>query len=151
MIYAEIVHGLNGLKEQYRIRREVFVKEQGMDENTEKDGLDKECLHVLVFDNKEAVGTGRVINTENGPLIGRIAVLKEYRGNQYGDLIVRKLVDCCFRQGEKSVEVHSQLPVIKFYTGIGFEISGEEFLENGKTHISMIMTKDNFKSKCGGL
>jgi len=150
MIYAEIVHGLKGLKEQYRIRKEVFIKEQGIDENLERDGLDRDCSHVLVFENNEAVGTGRVLDTDNSPLIGRIAVLKDYRGKQYGDLIVRKLVDFCFRQGEKRVEVHSQIPTIKFYEGIGFEISGEEFLENGITHISMYITKDSFKTKCGG-
>lgn len=149
MIYAEIVHGINGLKEQNRIREEVFVKEQGIDIKLERDGKDKECSHVLVFEDNVAVATGRVIDTEKGPLIGRIAVLKEHRGKQYGDLVVRKLVDLCFRQGEKVVEVHSQLPVVKFYEGIGFEKSGEEFLENGIKHISMFISQDSFKTKCG--
>lgn len=150
MIYAEIVHGFSGLEDQFRIREEVFIKEQGIPEDLERDGKDQECSHVLVIEDKVAVGTGRVIDTEDGPLIGRIAVLKEHRGKQYGDLIVRKLVDFCFRQGEKRVEVHSQLPVIEFYEGIGFEVSGEEFLENGITHISMFITQDTFKTKCGG-
>lgn len=150
MIYADIVHGINGLKEQHRIRKEVFVKEQGMDIEQERDGLDKECSHVLVFEDGEAVATGRVIDTENGPLIGRIAVLKEHRGKQYGDLVVRKLVDLCFRQGEKTVEVHAQIPVIKFYQGIGFKESGDEFIENGIKHIAMFVSQDTFKTKCGG-
>lgn len=150
MIYAEIVHGLSGLENQYRIRKEVFSKEQGIAEELDRDGKDKECSHVLVFEDNQAVATGRVIDTEDGPLIGRIAVLKEHRGKQYGDLVVRKLVDFCFRQGELKVEVHSQLQVIAFYEGIGFEVSGEEFLENGITHISMFITQDSFKTKCGG-
>lgn len=150
MIYAEIVHGLNGLKDQFRIRKEVFVVEQGIDENLELDGLDKECAHVLVFENNEAVGTGRVIDTDQGPLIGKVAVLKEHRGKQYGDLIVRKLIDYCFRQGEKRVEVHSQLPIIAFYEGIGFTVTGEVFLENGIKHVCMFITQDTFKTKCGG-
>lgn len=149
MIYAEIVHGMSGLKQQFSIRQKVFVEEQGIDIRLEQDGKDKECSHVLVMVDNLAVGTGRVIDTDKGPLIGRIAVLKEHRGKQYGDLIVRKLVDLCFRQGEKKVEVHSQLPVISFYEGIGFTVSGEEFLENGIKHISMYITKDSFKTKCG--
>jgi len=150
MIYAEIVHGLSGLENQFRIRNEVFVEEQGIAKELDQDGKDKECSHVLVFEDNQAVATGRVIDTDDGPLIGRIAVLKEHRGKQYGDLVVRKLVDFCFRQGEKTVKVHSQLHVLGFYEGIGFQVSGKEFLENGISHINMFVTQDSFKTKCGG-
>ena len=150
MIYAKIVNGMYGLKDEFKIRKEVFIEEQGIDERLERDGLDKDCLHVLVFDDDIAVGTGRVVDTDKGPLIGRVAVLKDYRGKQYGDLILRKLVDLCFRQCEKIVYVHSQLTVIKFYQGVGFESTGQVFLENGIEHISMFITPDLYKTKCGG-
>ncbi len=91
MLYAEMLHGSKGLSAQYEIRRKVFIEEQGVDEALERDGYDAVSDHVLVYEDNIPVGTGRVIykDEDAAPLIGRIAVLKEHRGKQYGDLIVR--------------------------------------------------------------
>lgn len=148
MLYAEIVHGKDGLEKQYAIRKEVFIKEQGVDEKLERDAYDAICNHVLVVEDGQAVGTGRVIYKDKTPLIGRIAVLKVYRGKQYGDLIVRKLVDYCFRQGDPRIEVHAQLPVVDFYKGIGFIPYGETFMESGIEHMNMYLTEENMIKKC---
>jgi predicted GNAT family N-acyltransferase len=148
MIYAEIVHGSNGLTQQYDIRKKVFIEEQGVYESIERDEYDRDCSHVLVYEDDIAVATGRIIYVNNIPLIGRIAVLKEYRGKQYGDLVVRKLVDQCFRQGEKRVEVHAQLSVIKFYEGIGFVAYGDDYLESNILHRSMYITQESIVTKC---
>lgn len=147
MLYAEMLHGSKGLSAQYEIRRKVFIEEQGVDEALERDGYDAVSDHVLVYEDNIPVGTGRVIykDEDAAPLIGRIAVLKEHRGKQYGDLIVRKLVDYCFRKGHERVEVHAQLPVIGFYEGIGFTAYGDVYLESNIEHRSMFITPETFR------
>jgi len=148
MLYAEIVKGSEGLEIQYDIRKKVFIEEQGVKEELERDEYDALCNHVIVVEDDIPVATGRVIYKDINPLIGRIAVLKEHRGKQYGDLVVRKLVDYCFRHGDERVEVHAQLPVVGFYEGIGFIQYGQVFIESGIKHVNMYLTQDNMKFKC---
>lgn len=148
MLYAEIVHGSKGLEQQYAIREKVFIEEQGVDPSIERDALDKDCYHVLVFEDNTAVGTGRIIYKDGVPLIGRIAVLREHRGKKYGDLIVRKLVDYCFRHGDPKVEVHAQIQVLPFYEGIGFVPFGDVYLEADIEHRSMYLTEDGMIRAC---
>jgi predicted GNAT family N-acyltransferase len=150
MIIAEMVHGLDGLDIQYKIRDEVFTEEQGISKEISHDEYDPICHHVIVSEDKVPIGTGRIINIEqkNALLIGRIAVLKSHRGQGIGDLIVRKLVCYGFDQGVERVEVHSQLYAIDFYKKIGFEPYGSIYKESGLDHISMYITQDMFKKPC---
>lgn len=148
MITAEIKHGKLGLNEQYEIRTQVFTMEQGVPMDIERDFYDTLSHHVVVYEEQKAVGTGRIIFKDNQWLIGRIAVLKEYRGKHYGDLIVRKLVDFGFRNGYPKIVVHSQLQVLNFYKGIGFNEYGDVFLEADIEHKSMYITEDLFYKSC---
>jgi len=59
------------------IRYEVFVDEQNVPEELEIDGLDNEAKHVLAFVDGVPIGTGRILSDGH---IGRVAVLKDYRG-----------------------------------------------------------------------
>ena len=59
------------------IRYEVFVGEQNVPEELEIDGLDDEAKHVLAYVDALPIGTGRILNDGH---IGRVAVLKNYRG-----------------------------------------------------------------------
>ncbi len=148
MIFAEIVHGSDGLDRQYAVREKVFIEEQGVPKEIEQDSNDKDSYHVIIMEDDIAVGTGRIIYDDGIPLIGRIAVLKEHRGKKYGDLIVRKLVDFCFRNGESRVEVHAQIQVLSFYESIGFIAYGETYLEAGIEHQSMFLNRENMVMPC---
>lgn len=149
MIVAEIVKGSKTLEIQYEIRKKVFIDEQHVDEQIERDHYDMISDHVIVYEDNIPVGTGRLILQDNKYLIGRIAVLKQYRGKRYGDLIVRKLVDHGFRQGALRIEVHSQVQVVPFYKNIGFKEFGDEFIEANIKHISMYITEEIFRKPCG--
>ena len=84
-----------------------------------------------------AVATGRII-IENGKYkIGRIAVLKEERGKQYGDFIVKMLVNKGFLSGAEEVYVGALKHAISFYKKIGFEECGEPYTDMGMLHYPM--------------
>lgn len=75
------------------IRTAVFTKEQGADADCEFDGYENSADFLLLYDSGQAVATSRVIKNEKGYKIGRIAVLKEYRGKGYGAVIVRAVTE----------------------------------------------------------
>lgn len=147
MIVGEMRHGRKGLEEQYMIREQVFVNEQGVDPSIERDEYDEVSYHCIVREDEIPCGTGRIIIKDDDPLIGRIAVLKEYRGKQIGDLIVRMLLDFGFRHGFEKIYVHSQVRVLNFYKKIGFEEIGQPYEEAGISHITMYITEDMFHGK----
>jgi predicted GNAT family N-acyltransferase len=117
------------------VRRAVFVEEQNVPESIELDDRDPYCHHVLACDGAGApVGTARL--DTNGK-IGRMAVLREYRGVGVGREMLRVIMDCGRANGITDFHLSAQISAVGFYQKMGFKLSGGEFEEAGITHINM--------------
>lgn len=117
-----------------RIRREVFVREQGIPEYEEWDDEDATSVHVLATLNRDPVGTGRL---NRAGKIGRIAVLSGLRGRGIGTEILRRLLREARRQGIREPYLHAQVQAVPFYERLGFSREGGEFDEAGIPHLRM--------------
>jgi predicted GNAT family N-acyltransferase len=117
-----------------RIRRDVFVREQGIPESEEWDGEDATSVHVLATLNREPVGTGRL---DRAGKIGRIAVIPGLRGCGIGTLILGRLLDEARRLGIREPCLHAQVRAVPFYEKLGFARVGGEFDEAGIPHVRM--------------
>ena len=117
-----------------RIRREVFVREQGIPESAEWDPEDATSVHVLATLNRDPVGTGRL---NRAGKIGRIAVLAGLRGRGIGTQILRRLLDEARRLGIREPCLHAQVQAVPFYEKLGFARKGGEFDEAGIPHVRM--------------
>ena len=117
------------------IRTAVFVVEQSVPAELEWDGIDERCLHVLAKTTAgEAIGTGRLLPDGH---IGRMAVLKPWRGNGVGSMILAELLDAAREQRHTVVELSAQTHAIEFYRRHGFEMVSGEYLEAGIPHRTM--------------
>ncbi|MDO4501302.1 MAG: GNAT family N-acetyltransferase, partial [Erysipelotrichaceae bacterium] len=67
-----------------KIREKVFMEEQGF--KNEFDEIDDKALHIVVYDKMMPIATCRVVESEeaNTYIMGRLAVIKEYRGKHIG-------------------------------------------------------------------
>lgn len=76
--------------EAVRIRTEVFVKEQGF--TREFDDIDNYAVHLVAFENGRATAACRFYwdKERSSYIVGRIAVLKSYRGRNIGSAILRE-------------------------------------------------------------
>ena len=119
------------------IRYEVFVDEQNVPEELEIDGLDGEAKHVLTFVDDVPIGTGRILSDGH---IGRVAVLKNYRGLGIGKSIMKELIKCAQDLSLKKVWLSSQWHAHSFYLDLGFVCVGEIYKEAGIDHIKMFRT-----------
>jgi len=119
------------------IRYEVFVDEQNVPEELEIDGLDGEAKHVLAFVDEVPIGTGRILSDGH---IGRVAVLKNYRGLGIGKSIMKELVKCAQDLSLEKVWLSSQWHAHSFYLDLGFVCVGEIYKEAGINHIKMFRT-----------
>ena len=116
------------------IRYEVFVGEQNVPEELEIDGLDNEAKHVLAFVDGLSIGTGRILSDGH---IGRLAVLKKYRGQGAGKLIMKELMNWAKDMNLENVWLSSQWHAHSFYLDLGFVCVGEIYKEAGIDHIKM--------------
>ena len=151
MICGKILNYNDDLSEAFAIRQVVFSKEQNIDPNIEFDDDDKIALHGLVYlslNEKVPVATGRIVYDGDQCKIGRVAVLKEYRGKRYGDFLVRMLLNRAFSSGVELVYCHAQVSTVAFYEKIGFKIVGEEFIEAGIRHLKMEIKNDEMIFNC---
>jgi predicted GNAT family N-acyltransferase len=116
------------------IRFAVFVQEQGVPPEIELDEMDERALHALAFEDHLPVGTGRLLPDGH---IGRMAVLKPWRGRGVGGRILQHLMDEAHARGHREVVLSAQVHAEKFYRAHGFAEEGAEYLDAGIPHRNM--------------
>ena len=120
------------------VRTAVFIREQQVPEELEWDQFDAVSVHALAVNNAgQPVGTARLLPDGH---IGRMAVLKEWRGQGLGSALLTKLLQVLVKRHQFQAQLHAQTSAILFYKKFGFEIAGEEFIEAGIPHVKMTLS-----------
>ncbi len=131
--------GREELERAYSIRLRVFVREQGVRREIELDGDDRSATHLVAELGGQIVGTARLVIKRDQAKIGRMAVLRRYRGKGVGKELLKRAVALAKRRGAKGIFLHAQVPVIPFYEKMGFHCVGRVFLEAGIPHRKMVV------------
>ncbi|NLN18251.1 MAG: GNAT family N-acetyltransferase [Firmicutes bacterium] len=145
MFHIDTVADERTLSLGLEVRRRVFVEEQGVAPQLESDGLDASARHVVAWLGDQVIGTARLVIEDRVGRIGRMAVLREHRGQGVGSRLLSALLDVARREGLEGVYVHAQLTAVGFYGRFGFVPEGEEFLEAGIPHIKMVASFDSLE------
>lgn len=120
------------------IRVAVFMNEQGFKE--EFDETDNDAVHLVLYSEDETpIATCRLFpNKEmNAYTLGRLAVIKEYRGKGIGSVMVGEAEKYIKSKGGKGIVLHAQCRAVQFYKKSGFTEFGEIGDEEGCPHIWM--------------
>jgi predicted GNAT family N-acyltransferase len=126
-----------------RLRMEVFVVEQGVPAEIEVDEHDEVAEHAVVFDpsgDGSVVATARLLIVQGIGIVGRVAVRKDLRGTGLGAVVMLAIEDRASELGLPVLELHAQLSAEGFYSRLGYEAYGEQYLEAGIPHVSMRKT-----------
>lgn len=126
--------GLND--DTVKIRTAVFVEEQGFQQ--EFDETDKTCTHIVLYADKLPVAVCRYFKEGDNYHIGRVAILREYRGKHLGRKIMQIAADEIKNEGGHSIEVSAQVRVSDFYKKLGYNESGDIYLDEYCPHIRMV-------------
>jgi len=134
----EIIPPDGEFQEALDIRYQVFVEDQSVPEDLERDGEDEHCTHFLIRLEKKTIGAGRLRRIdENTVKIERMAVLPEYRNSGYGRQMLDQMLEFVRDQNYQKAILHAQLPAVRFYEYAEFEKTGDIFYEAGIPHITM--------------
>lgn len=130
---------LNYLSSEAKIiREEVFVNEQGF--QNEFDEFDHYATHLIFYKENKPAAVCRYYedNEKNAYIAGRIAVLKQYRGNHFGQYILGILEKNILSEGGKKISLSAQVQVQPFYEKSGYIAKGEIYMDEYCPHICMI-------------
>ena len=116
------------------IRDAVFIQEQAVPKNIEMDGKDSECIHFLMSNNNNPIGTARI---KMSGKIERVSILKPNRNKGLGSRLMNFIIDAAKENCFERIYLHSQIESIGFYKNLGFIEQGDVFQEAGIDHVLM--------------
>ena len=135
---AVIVKNQQQLEDAFYVRKEVFIKEQHVSPEEEMDHLDQESSHLVIYDEKEPIGAGRLRLVDGYGKLERICVLKSHRSLGIGNLIIQALEEEAAKQGAVQFMLNAQTQAVPFYEKHGYKVVSEEFLDANIPHVKMV-------------
>ena len=117
------------------IRETVFIEEQKF--KIEFDDLDDIATHIVMYIDNNPVGCCRLYKQENEYHIGRIAVLKPYRGKGCGEKILLEAEKVAKEKGADCIKLSAQVRASGFYEKLGYKKYGEIYFDEYCEHIAM--------------
>ena len=136
---------IHQLYDLMQLRQEVFVVEQDC-VYLDADGKDQVSWHLLGFDEKnQLVAYSRIIPKGHSypdyVSFGRVATSHSGRGKGYGKILLAETINQCkILFGNTPIKIGAQSYLLSFYESFQFKPVGQEYLEDGIPHISMIRT-----------
>ena len=122
-----------------QVRTVVFIHEQLVTPEFEWDDIDSGAVHLLAMHDNEAIGCLRIINYAK---IGRMALLKPWRGKGVGNMLLIKAIEICRQHGSTQIVLSAQTHAINFYQQAGFEITSGEYTDVHIPHVDMCLKLD---------
>jgi predicted GNAT family N-acyltransferase len=135
----EIVKWIDDHTQLKNIREKVFIQEQKVTPQLEWDGMDEKAIHFLVFNDKAAIGCARAIVIKDHMQLGRMAVLKEYRGQGIGSALLEKAMTIAKLNQLSAIYISAQCHAIDFYKKFGFEVKSDIYLDAEIPHRDMTL------------
>ena len=117
------------------IRRAVFIEEQGVPEELEWDALDAAAVHFLArAEDATPIGCARLLPDGH---LGRMAVLRDWRGRGVGRALLAAALEVARRRGDTLLMLSAQTHAAGFYERAGFVSVGGQYDDAGIPHVAM--------------
>ena len=123
-----------------KLRAEVFVVEQEC-AYLDPDDKDRDATHLLLFDKNKLIGYSRIFIHLSQSSIGRVVVSKNQRNQNLGKKLMERSIS--LTPQNHTIYISAQEHLRNFYENLGFNQSGEGYLEDGIPHIPMTLLPRN--------
>jgi predicted GNAT family N-acyltransferase len=120
------------------LREEVFIVEQGVTEEGDRDGRDEEAIQLIAeAEDGDVVGTCRVLIEGELARFGRLAVRESHRRQGIAAALLAEAEREARAAGADRMRLHAQTDALRLYENAGYEPEGERFTEEGIEHQTM--------------
>jgi len=143
----KIAESEDELKEYFRIRNEVFVREQRIFPETDVDEYDRNSIHIIAVESSssDVVGVVRCYSKDGNTWFGgRLGALPDYRNGRVGSRLVRFAVNTAKSKGCKKFLAYIQPNNVRFFQRLDWEKIGEPIIYHGIPHQLMEANLDSY-------
>lgn len=126
MVSTKWFQGLKDAENFTSVRKSAMREEAGSGQTDVTDEYDAFAYNAVVYEDGKAVGCGRLLYADRRYKIDRLCVLKEYRRQHYGDLLVRMLIRRAVTIGAQ--DTYAQVPrdYATMFEKIGFDTAEDD-------------------------
>ncbi len=127
-----------GFQDALAIRRDVFVREQQIDESEEIDGNEDASLHFVLYENDIPVGASRLREVNGEGKVERVCVLSSHRKKGLGEELMNAMEETAQERSYSSLILYAQIQAEDFYKKLGYNTTSKEpFLDANIPHVAM--------------
>lgn len=126
--------------EALRIRKQIFVREQGLFDRSDIDENDQNAIHLVASQKGKIIGTVRIYRKSSQPdhwIGGRLAVEEDSRTTSAGSSLVKEAMKRVQKKGCQIFTAHIQEKNIPFFLELGWNPLGPVKSHFGKPHQKM--------------
>ncbi|MEG1547523.1 MAG: GNAT family N-acetyltransferase [Clostridia bacterium] len=125
--------GLNKFEYARAVREAVFVQERGIAEQEEFDWFDGIAAHLYVSDEADTpIAAGRLYPDGELTRLDRIAVMPDFRGLPYDDLVLRTMLYKAQQLGGDVIATQVLADEVAMYLPFGFTQTATKLMRGGE-------------------
>jgi putative N-acetyltransferase (TIGR04045 family) len=138
-IEVRVARAADDVAAHHRVRRAVFVEEQGIFAGDDLDPWDAQAVKVVAAIDGEVVGAVRLYPLDEAGLWkgDRLAVLPDARRLRVGAPLVRFAVETAGLMGGARMIARIQAPNVAFFQHLGWSLLGDATDYRGASHQDM--------------
>lgn len=133
----KIITSEKNLETYYKLREDIFVREQKIFSGTDIDEYDRAAIHIAAIEKPGAkmVGGVRCYNLEGNTWVGgRLSAAPGYRNGAVGRHLVKFAVETVKTRGCERFIAYVQPQNVRFFERLNWKRSGEPIIYQGRPH-----------------
>ncbi len=133
----KIITSEKALETYYKLREDIFVREQKIFSRTDIDEYDRAAIHIAAIEKSGAkmVGGVRCYNLEGNTWVGgRLSAAPGYRNGVVGHHLVKFAVETVKTRGCERFIAYVQPQNVRFFERLNWKCSGEPLIYQGSPH-----------------
>ncbi|MDM5316729.1 GNAT family N-acetyltransferase [Fictibacillus sp. b24] len=128
----------HGFQDALSVRKDVFVREQQIDESEEIDGNEDVSFHFVLYENEKPVGAARLREVNGEGKVERVCVLSSHRKKGLGEELMKAMEESALERSYSSLILYAQTQAEDFYKKLGYSTTSKEpFLDANIPHVAM--------------
>jgi predicted GNAT family N-acyltransferase len=138
MQIKEIKHNTPEYRDELILRDQVLRKPLGLTLTTEETKDEENQYHIGAFIDNKLVGCLVLTPRENHIMkVRQVSVDNNFQKKGIGKAMMQFAENYAKSKGFQHLELNARRPIENFYISLGYNLSGEEFINKGIPHIRM--------------
>lgn len=133
-----IDHGSAEYEQMVRLRDDILRKPLGLSFSVEELELEKNNILIAAFEEEQMLGCCMLIDNQPPTIrLRQMAVLNNLQGKGIGRALMNFAENLSRDRGYKTITMHARKVAVGFYERVGYQVTGDEFIELNIPHYVM--------------